>query len=46
MSDFDHFTRNMNSSKNQDTNPSQSLKDQASDAGAEMKQRPAMRTQG
>ena len=39
MSDFDLSTRNMNSSQNQNTNPSQSLKDQASDAGAEMKQR-------
>ena len=39
MSDFDLSTRNMNSSQNQNTNPSQSLKDQASDASAEMKQR-------
>ena len=39
MSDFDLNTRNTNFSQNQTRNPSQSLEDQAADAGAEMKQR-------
>jgi gas vesicle protein len=40
MSDFDLNTRNTNSSQNQNTSTSsQNLKDQAADAGAEVKQR-------
>ena len=39
MSEFDLNTRKTNFSQNQTRNPSQGLKDQAADAGAEMKQR-------
>jgi gas vesicle protein len=39
MSDFDVNTRNTNFSQSQTAKPSQSLKDQAADAGAEIKQR-------
>lgn len=39
MSEFDLNTRKTNFSQNQTRNPSQSLKDQAADASAEMKQR-------
>jgi hypothetical protein len=39
MSDLDLNTRNKNFSQNQNTGSSQNLKDQAADAGAEMKER-------
>jgi hypothetical protein len=39
MSDMDLNTRNKNFSQNQNTGPSQNLKDQVADAGAEIKQR-------
>jgi hypothetical protein len=39
MSDMDLNTRNANSPRSQDAGPSQNLKDQMADAGAEIKQR-------